>query len=137
MNHQRLATAKRPFKYAAAWALLCLLLSPGIQAQDETRENPLETPPAIPAEDTPDQPLPPKVQDEDEQLQPTVTIRDEEGRRIEEYSRGGQVYMVKVIPDKGLPYYYIDSDGDGRLETSPTKGLEPVRPVYWKVKEWD
>ena len=80
-------------------------------------------------------PLPPKVQDE--QIEPTVTIRDEEGKRIEEYSRGGQVYMVKVIPDKGVPYYYVDSDGDGRLETSPTKDLEQVRPVYWKVKEWD
>jgi hypothetical protein len=80
-------------------------------------------------------PLPPKVQDE--QVEPTVTIRDEEGKRIEEYSRNGQVYMVKVIPDKGIPYYYIDTDGDGRLETAPTKDLEQVRPVYWKVKEWD
>ncbi len=125
---------------------LLILLSPllpfAAQAQNE-----LEIPPEIPSEnaaqsspqDPPrnenEEPLPPKVQDE--QLEPTVTIRDEEGRRIEEYSRGGQVYMVKVIPDKGVPYYYIDSDGDGRLETAPTKGLEPVRPVYWKVKEWD
>jgi hypothetical protein len=113
------------------------MLPLSLQAQNEPPENELEVPPAIPAEDTAEQPLPPKVVDEDDQLLPTVTIRDEEGRRIEEYSRGGQVYMVKVIPDKGLPYYYIDSDGDGRLETSPTKGLEPVRPVYWKVKEWD
>jgi len=82
-----------------------------------------------------EEPLPPKVQDE--QIEPSVTIRDEEGKRIEEYSRNGQVYMVKVIPDKGVPYYYIDSDGDGRLETTPAKDLEQVRPVYWKVKEWD
>jgi len=147
--------------------LLCLTLAavslalPGLlQAQDS-----LERPPEIPAEGAaPSQPLslpedeaqeaaggesadagiptnegepplPPKVQDE--QIEPTVTIRDEEGKRIEEYSRGGQVYMVKVIPDKGVPYYYVDSDGDGRLETAPTKDLEQVRPVYWKVKEWD
>lgn len=143
------------------WLVLALLpLS--LQAQDN-----LELPPAIPPEDAPqseplslpedeaestsqdasqdttpgiptnenEAPLPPKVQDE--QIEPTVTIRDEEGKRIEEYSRGGQVYMVKVIPDKGVPYYYIDSDGDGRLETAPTKDLEQVRPVYWKVKEWD
>lgn len=109
---------------------LALLLPLTVLAQNE-----LERPPDIPPEGTQEQPLPPKVQDE--QIEPTVTIRDEEGKRIEEYSRGGQVYMVKVIPENGLPYYYIDSDGDGRLETSPTKGLEPVRPVYWKVKEWD
>lgn len=121
--------------------LLCLvfglaLLSPvSVLAQNEPVENELERPPEIPPESVGDQPLPPKVQDE--QVEPTVTIRDEEGKRIEEYSRNGQVYMVKVIPDKGVPYYYIDSDGDGRLETSPTKDLEPVKPVYWKVKEWD
>ena len=141
MKSQRLASTKHPvsnaLKGAAVMALMWLLLSSGVQAQNEPTENPLEIPPAIPSEDSPEQPLPPKVQDEDDRLEPTVVIRDEEGRRIEEYSRGGQVYMVKVIPDKGIPYYYIDSDGDGRLETAPTKGLEPVRPVYWKVKEWD
>jgi hypothetical protein len=96
----------------------------------------LERPPEIPPEAVGEQPLPPKVQDE--QLEATVTIRDEEHQRIEEYSRNGVIYMVKVIPDKGIPYYYIDTDGDGRLETTPAKeGLEPVRPVYWKIAEWD
>jgi hypothetical protein len=116
-------------------ALLWFALPPGIQAQNVPPQNELELPPEIPPEGTAEQPLPPKVQDE--QVEPTVTIRDEEGKRIEEYSRNGQVYMVKVTPEKGVPYYYIDTDGDGRLETSPSKGLEPVRPVYWKVKEWD
>ncbi|HET6564195.1 MAG TPA: DUF2782 domain-containing protein [Xanthomonadales bacterium] len=115
---------------ALASLCLALLLPLSVLAQDD-----LERPPEIPPEGTAEQPLPPKVQDE--QIEPTVTIRDEEGKRIEEYSRNGQVYMVKVTPDKGVPYYYIDSDGDGRLETSPTKDLEQVRPVYWKVKEWD
>jgi hypothetical protein len=156
-----LMSANRPMASRAAGSLLWLvlaLLPLTLQAQDN-----LEVPPEIPPEGAPlseplslpedeaestspdanqgiptnddEAPLPPKVQDE--QIEPTVNIRDEEGRRIEEYSRNGQVYMVKVIPDKGVPYYYIDSDGDGRLETSPTKDLEPVRPVYWKVKEWD
>lgn len=135
MNSQRFVSAKRPAIFAVAMALLWFTLPPGIQAQNEPPQNELELPPAIPPENTAEQPLPPKVQDE--QVEPTVTIRDEEGKRIEEYSRNGQVYMVKVTPENGVPYYYIDSDGDGRLETSPTKGLEPVRPVYWKVKEWD
>jgi hypothetical protein len=114
-----------------AWLLgLALLLPLSLAAQDE-----LERPPEIPPEGAAEAPLPPKVQDE--QVEPTVTIRDEEGKRIEEYSRNGQVYMVKVTPEKGVPYYYIDSDGDGQLETSPTHDLEQVKPVYWKVKEWD
>ncbi len=94
----------------------------------------LEKPPEIPPLDTNEEPLPPKVQDE--QVEPTVTIHEEEERRVEEYSLNGQVYMVKIVPKGGVPYYYIDTDGDGVLETSPSKGLEPVRPVYWKVKEW-
>jgi len=115
-------------------ALGLAILLPGLALAQEQLDNSLERPPEIPPEDA-EQPLPPKVQDE--QLEPTVTIRDEEGKRIEEYSRNGQVYMVKVTPENGIPYYYIDTDGDGRLETAPTKDLEQVRPVYWKVKEWD
>jgi len=124
------------------------LLLPGLAFAQQQPGNPLERPPDIPPEDAAERPgtpavapagdaeaLPPKVQDE--QLEPSVTIRDEEGKRIEEYSQNGRVYMVKVTPENGIPYYYIDSDGDGRLETTPAKDLEQVRPVYWKVKEWD
>ena len=50
----------------------------------------------------------------------------------------GEVYMVKVTPKGGIPYYYIDTDGDGRLELDPSQqALNPVQPVYWKIKEWD
>ena len=83
-----------------------------------------------------DVPIPPKIQDE--QIEPTVRIIDEEDRRIEEYSRNGQVYMVKVTPAKGPAYYYIDTNGDGKLELDPDQqALNPVQPVYWKIKEWD
>jgi hypothetical protein len=100
-------------------------------AQDD-----LAKPPNIPLEVTEDEPLPPKIQDE--QVEPTVTIRDEEDRQIEEYRMNGRIYMVKVTPKKGVPYYYIDSDGDGRLELDMTQqALNPVQPVYWKIKEWD
>ena len=80
-------------------------------------------------------PLPPKVQDE--QVMPTVNIRKEEERLVEEYSLNGRVYMVKITPAKGPPYYYMDSDGDGQLELQPgDEAFNPVRPVFWKVKEW-
>jgi hypothetical protein len=95
----------------------------------------LEAPPPIPAEDAEEMPLPPKVQDE--QIEPTVTIREEEKRLIEEYRRNGQVYMVKITPKGGIPYYYIDTDGDGQLELDMDKqALNPVQPVFWKIKEW-
>jgi len=95
----------------------------------------LEKPPPIPAEDAQEMPIPPKVQDE--HIEPTVTIREEEDRLIEEYYMNGQVYMVKITPEAGIPYYYIDTDGDGQLELDVDKqALNPVQPVYWKIKEW-
>jgi len=100
-------------------------------AQDD-----LEKPPPIPPEGTEGIPIPPKV--EGEQLEPTVTIREEEDRRVEEYRMNGQVYMVKVTPNGGIPYYYIDTDGDGQLELdTDQQALNPVQPVHWKILEWD
>jgi hypothetical protein len=107
-----------------------ILFSGALSAQDD-----LERPPPIPPEDAQDVPIPPKI--EQEQIEPTVTIREEEGQRIEEYRLNGRVYMVKVTPEGGIPYYYIDNDGDGTLKLDPTRSaFDPVRPVYWKVKEW-
>jgi hypothetical protein len=107
------------------------LLAGPLPAQDE-----LEKPPPIPPEELEDVPIPPKIQGE--QIEPTVTIREEEERTIEEYSYKGQVYMVKITPKGGVPYYYIDTDGDGKLELDMDKqALNPVQPAYWKVKEWE
>ena len=106
----------------------CLLLSAGWAFAQEA---PAETQdPAAPP------PIPPKV--EGETVEPTVNIRQEEERTIEEYSLNGRVYMVKITPARGLSYYYLDTDGDGTLELQPGEdGLNPVRPAYWKVKEWE
>ena len=118
-------------RFALSWSVvLAMSISFPLLAQED-----LERPPEIPTIDAPEQPLPPKVQDE--QIEPTVTIREEEERTVEEYSYNGQIYMVKITPKVGVPYYLIDSDGDGNLETAPNKGLAPVQPVYWKIKEWD
>ena len=108
-----------------------MMLLPGsLLAQED-----LERPPPIPPVDTEDVPIPPKVQDE--QIEPTVTIREEEERMIEEYRLDGQIYMVKITPKGGVPYYYIDTDGDGKLELDMDQSaMNPVQPVHWKVKEW-
>ncbi|MDX1459601.1 MAG: DUF2782 domain-containing protein [Xanthomonadales bacterium] len=110
-------------------SLLLALLAGLAQAQSEEA-------PAAPAEDpAAPPPLPPKVTDGD--VIPSVVIRTEEDKRIEEYSLNGRVYMVKVTPAVGPPYYYMDDDGDGLLELQPgDEALNPVRPAYWKVKEW-
>lgn len=106
--------------------LLSLLICFGAaQAQDEA--DAAEDPAAPP-------PIPPKITGEE--VEPSVVIHRDEDKMIEEYSINGRVYMVKVTPDKGVPYYYLDEDGDGQLELQPGDRSGPVRPVYWKVKEW-
>jgi hypothetical protein len=112
-------------------AAVCWIAAAPLAAQED-----LQKPPPIPPESSGEVPIPPKVQGE--QIEPTVTIRQEEDRRVEEYSFNGQIYMVRITPDGGVPYYYIDTDGDGRLELDmDQQHLGPVQPVYWKIKEWD
>jgi len=116
---------------ALMFVLTALLMVTPLLAQED-----LERPPPIPAEDTEDVPIPPKVQQE--QIEPTVTIREEENRLIEEYRMNGQIYMVKVTPRGGIPFYYIDTDGDGKLELDvDQQAMNPVQPVHWKIKEWE
>lgn len=57
-----------------------------------------------------------------------------DGDVIEEYRVAGQLKVVKITPLRGAPYYLMDRDGDGHLDSS--KGEGPVSPVYWKLFGW-
>lgn len=81
-----------------------------------------------------DPPLPDKAPSPEE-LPPTVTIRNVKGAVIEEYRQGTRLYMIRVVPERGVAYEYIDTDGNGRLEYDGEDG--PVRPVYYTLYEWD
>ena len=111
-----------------------LFLASSVWAQDD------ETPPPVDAPEPPElerepAPLPPKVTSGEQLSEPSVVIRtDDEGQIIEEYSQDGRIYMVKVTP-KNLPAYYLyDLDGDGLFEDLDPNS--PIKPVYWKVAEW-
>jgi hypothetical protein len=114
------------------WILLTLagsLFCGQAMAQDKTSES------ADPAAPPPIPPIPPKVPGE--QIEPTVTITEREGQRIEEYKQNGRTYMIKITPIKGPAYYYLDENGDGDLELRESdRKMNPVQPVYWKLKEW-
>lgn len=112
---------------------LAALLIAGTVAAQQGREPPREdAPPPPPIRE----PLPPKVSDPDNQIEPQVRIRREEDRTVEEYvTSTGQVYMVRVQPVVGPAYYMIDTTGDGILNIKHDR-FEPVKPVYWKIFEW-
>ena len=111
--------------------ILALMLATSLVFAQDDSDDPADpaAPPPIPP------PIPPKITGE--QLEPSVVIRKEEDNLIEEYSQNGRIYMVRVTPENGPSYYYFDEDGDGQLELQPgDEALNPVRPVFWKVKEW-
>jgi hypothetical protein len=56
------------------------------------------------------------------------------GDVIEEYRIAGQLRVVKITPRRGPTYYLVDSNGDGKLDSS--KGEGPISPVQYKLLEW-
>lgn len=58
-----------------------------------------------------------------------------DGDTVEEYRIAGQLKMVKVTPRRGPVYYLVDSNDDGRLDSS--RGEGPVAPVMYTLFKWD
>lgn len=133
-----MSALSRPLFSTALLASLAIVSTLALAQQEAPPPPPIpetDTPPAPPAVDSNNEPLPPKIVDEE--LEPTVTIRKEKGITYEEYRADGRIYMIKVTPPGGVPYYLLDTDGDGNLEThSDDQRGQPVKPVYWKLKEW-
>lgn len=45
--------------------------------------------------------------------EPQITIIKKKGETIEEYRINGELYMMKVTPDHGVPYYMHKEDQNG------------------------
>lgn len=82
---------------------------------------PLAPPPAFSPE--------PAVNDE-----PEITIIKQTELTIEEYRSGGRIYMIKVTPKTGAPYYLVDDRGDGKFarQESLDSGFRPPRWIIHK-----
>jgi Protein of unknown function (DUF2782) len=94
-----------------------------------------DKPPAVdPVPEVPEPPLP--VQS-GEEMEPDITIIRKGKKTIQEYRLGGKLYMIKVIPDVGPPYYFIDSDGDGNVDVRGNDLDKGSRVNMWKLLEWD
>jgi len=97
---------------------------------------PLEKPPAAPL---PEALPPPPVNTgigAEETLEPEVKIIKRKESVVYEYRVNNQLYMVKVVPSIGFPYYLMDTDGDGSLESRYNK-LEPNLVVpTWMIYRW-
>ncbi len=68
--------------------------------------------------------------------EPEITIRQAEERVVEEYRIKGRLYMVKITPKDAPPYYLIDNDGDGELETRHFGPLDSPALPQWILLRW-
>jgi len=66
--------------------------------------------------------------------EPEIVITTKGEDRHEEYRIGGRLYMIKVIPKRGAPYYLIDQEGQGQFVRSDL--LPDIRPPMWVIKRF-
>lgn len=113
-------------------AMLLAALAHAVTAAEPAKFKELPPPPEPPKNYRP-APSAPKAS-EDNVPEPEVVITTRGEDKHEEYRLGGRVYMVKVTPKVGKPYYLIDNEGRGEFLRSD---LAPaVSPPMWILKKF-
>jgi hypothetical protein len=88
-------------------------------------------------EAVPEAPEPPLPVQSGETLEPDITIIRKGKKTIQEFRRGGRLFMIKVIPDIGPPYYFLDNDGDGKMDVRRDDLDKGSNINMWKILEWN
>jgi Protein of unknown function (DUF2782) len=106
----------RPISF---FALCCLCLS-AFAAQPAKADAP--PPPAMNADDS-------------SSGEPQVTITKDSAKTVVEYRANGKLYMIKITPKHGAPYYLVDDLGDGKFvrQESLDSGFRVPR---WIIKRF-
>jgi hypothetical protein len=91
-------------------------------------------PPPLPENYTPPPPPPEQSSVPSVEAEPEITIVTKGTEIHEEHRVNGRLYMVKVTPKHGKPYYLIDKEGSGQFRRSDQ---EPsVSIPMWVIKSW-
>ncbi len=110
--------------------ILCCLCA-GAQAAEPDKQAPPANPPAA----NNAQPAAPAETDEAVPGEPQITITRKDGMMVEEYRVAGKLYMIKITPKHGKPYYLVDDRGDGRFARQDPLDFG-VRPPMWVIKKF-
>ncbi|WP_455198797.1 DUF2782 domain-containing protein [Kaarinaea lacus] len=91
-----------------------------VHSQETAQEAEQENPPAEGVQESPGK----------------VTIKEGKDEVISEFRINGQLYMIRITPRKGVPYYLVDSDGDGNLETRWNELAPDILIPAWVLLRW-
>lgn len=87
--------------------LVALLFSVAVSAAAQPK------PPVL--QPLPEPPPPPPGYEPDPALEPQVSVIIRPDATVEEYRLNGKLYMVKITPKVGKPYYLVDHAGKGQF----------------------
>lgn len=100
-------------------------------AEKEKFESLPEPPPPVKNYKAPPPPAEKTAPESEALPEPEVHITTQGDERREEYRLGGKLYMVKVVPKKGRPYYLIDKEGKGEFVRDDLQ--QGVSPPMWVI----
>lgn len=108
-------------KIPISLVVLLALMAPALAVAEDAKPLPdLQTLEELP---------PPAISNEENADEPEITIIKKDGETIEEYRIAGQLYMMKITPANGVPYYLHKEDQDGGWVNNG-----PVQPM--SIPKW-
>lgn len=72
---------------------------------------------------------------DDEEAIPEIRVIKRGSNKVQEYRINGRLYMVKITPAKGKPYYLVDQTGDG-LMVRRSDPLAPQAVPQWVIMKF-
>lgn len=67
---------------------------------------------------------------------PAIKLQEHENRVTEEYRINGNLYMIKITPKVGAPYYLVDDDGTGDMELRRGPAGRDFNIPRWTLLTW-
>lgn len=118
--------------------ILAVLIAPALAAEPapngaKNKAPVASVPPPPPPPENYNPPAVPELPDAG-QPEPEVTITTKGTEIHEEYRLNGRLYMIKVVPKKGKPYYLIDYEGSGEFRRSDFDSRIAI--PTWVIKRW-
>ena len=83
----------------------------------------------------PEPPPPQQGMELDNEVEQQVTIGKKGEDTVEEFRANGQLYMIKVTPPHGVPYYLYDDVGNGDFTRRDAQD-SGIRVPKWVIKRW-